>query len=55
MLPELTTAEVENRNLVLEPLRVLVWWWVACWAHLSIASSTGRTRLIGVRSGGASP
>src|SRR5215207_6302501 len=30
-------------------------WWVASRAHLSIASSTGRTRPIGVRSGGASP
>jgi hypothetical protein len=28
---------------------------VASWAHLSIASSWGRTRPIGVRSGGASP
>src|SRR4029453_11477383 len=34
--------------------RVLGWWWVTSWAHLSIASSRG-TRPIGVRSGGASP
>jgi hypothetical protein len=33
---------------------VLWRWWVASWAHLSIASS-GRTRPIGARSGSASP
>src|SRR6266545_1186484 len=30
-------------------------WWVASGAHLSIASSRGRTWPMGVRSGGASP
>jgi hypothetical protein len=30
-------------------------WWVASDAHLSIASSRGRTWPMGVRSGGASP
>src|SRR6266511_2481237 len=32
-----------------------LWWWVGSGAHLSIASSVGRTWPMGVRCGGASP